>query len=213
MNSLVYFIRPVGERDPVKIGCTTLIHDRLAGLNLWAPTKPEIAATIPGSYDLERRFHALFLAQNDHGEWFRWSPELELVISEIVAGTFDEATLPQPTWLQRPRKAKPDKPRTRKADRQITYCDEYLLRDIEGFLRKTGMAASAFGRRAVGDPAFVAGLRKGRNAYANVSRRVRSFMLDAANASPLHRAASLHGDTGSASLSPCGADPVNVEGR
>lgn len=50
------------------------------------------------------------------------------------------------------------------------------LRSIELFLRRTGMAATTFGREAVRDPRFVHDLRKGREISARMARRVEHFM-------------------------------------
>lgn len=48
--------------------------------------------------------------------------------------------------------------------------------DIEAFLERTGMAASAFGNEAIGDPNFVADLRGGRSVGLRLADRVRDFM-------------------------------------
>ena len=50
------------------------------------------------------------------------------------------------------------------------------LRTIEKFLRRTGMAATTFGRDAVRDPRLVHDLRKGREPSDRMKRRVEHFM-------------------------------------
>ena len=50
------------------------------------------------------------------------------------------------------------------------------LRNIELFLRRTGMAATRFGKEAVRDPRFVHDLRKGRELSDRMKRRVEHFM-------------------------------------
>lgn len=50
------------------------------------------------------------------------------------------------------------------------------LRSIEIFLRRTGMAATRFGREAVRDPRFVHDLRKGRELGERMKRRIEHFM-------------------------------------
>jgi hypothetical protein len=183
MSSLVYFLRPIGARGPIKIGCTTLIHQRLAGINAISPQELEIAATIPGSYDLERRLHSKFLPTRHHGEWFNWSQELEGLIEQVVDGTFDADALPEPVWLSATVKTTkgvkaPKRVKSERVAREAVCAtrDEYLLADVLKFLRRTGMPPSRFGRAAAGDPALVAGLRRGRVAYAKLSLRVRTFM-------------------------------------
>jgi hypothetical protein len=51
-----------------------------------------------------------------------------------------------------------------------------LLREIEPFLRRSGMAPTRFGREAVGDPRFVFDLRRGREPRGETERRVRHFL-------------------------------------
>ena len=51
-----------------------------------------------------------------------------------------------------------------------------LLREIERFLRDTGMPWTKFGRLAVHDPRFVGDLRNGREPRPVVEDRVKSFM-------------------------------------
>ncbi|MGF7169604.1 2,4-dienoyl-CoA reductase-like NADH-dependent reductase (Old Yellow Enzyme family) [Sphingobium xanthum] len=50
------------------------------------------------------------------------------------------------------------------------------LRSIEIFLRRTGMAATSFGRESVRDPRLVHDLRKGRELSERMKRRIEHFM-------------------------------------
>jgi hypothetical protein len=98
----VYFIRAIDvPQGPVKIGCSGSVRWRLGGLQRCSPYNLEVAATIPGGHDLERRFHALFRDSYLRREWFSWTPELEEVIDEIRDGTFDVETLPDGVNLTR----------------------------------------------------------------------------------------------------------------
>lgn len=90
----VYFIKPVGADGPVKIGCSILPTDRLSALTTWSPVKLEIAATIKGDEELERRFHTAFLENRSHAEWFLGCDRLTAVIAQVAAGTFDVSSLP-----------------------------------------------------------------------------------------------------------------------
>lgn len=92
--SRVYFIRPIGMAGPVKIGTSRTPDRRLNTFETWSPFPLEIAAAIDGDYRLERRFHNHFAADHTHREWFKWSPQLEMVIQAVKAGTFDVSTLP-----------------------------------------------------------------------------------------------------------------------
>lgn len=51
-----------------------------------------------------------------------------------------------------------------------------LIRNIEKFLRRTGMPATKFGRLATHDPRFVLDLRNGRTPRGYTERRVEHFM-------------------------------------
>ncbi len=51
-----------------------------------------------------------------------------------------------------------------------------LIRDIEAFLRQTGMPWTKFGRLAANDPRFVQDLRNGRMPGPTVTSRVEHFM-------------------------------------
>jgi hypothetical protein len=53
---------------------------------------------------------------------------------------------------------------------------ESFLQDIENYLARTGMSASAFGRAAVGDPSFVLDLRNGRAPNLRLAARINDFM-------------------------------------
>ncbi|WP_338633918.1 hypothetical protein [Afipia carboxidovorans] len=55
---------------------------------------------------------------------------------------------------------------------------EAFLSDIEAFLSRTQMKASAFGWQAVRDPNFVGDLRNGRNPTLSIVERVQEFMRE-----------------------------------
>jgi len=52
----------------------------------------------------------------------------------------------------------------------------HVRREIEGFLRRTGMPATKFGRLAVNDPRFVLDLRNGREPRSHTKARVIDFI-------------------------------------
>ncbi|RHW17854.1 hypothetical protein D1610_04860 [Sphingomonas gilva] len=51
-----------------------------------------------------------------------------------------------------------------------------LLREIQGYIRSTGMKPTVFGRAAVNDPRLVTDLKRGREPGARLSARVRAFI-------------------------------------
>jgi hypothetical protein len=95
MENRVYFVRPVGQEGPVKIGYSRKSDERLAALALWSPVALEIVAEFPGGHQTERQFHTMFRHLWSHCEWFNASPELTATIEAIAAGTFDPAVLPE----------------------------------------------------------------------------------------------------------------------
>jgi hypothetical protein len=91
----VYFIKPVGQDGPIKIGCSRWPDRRLSEVMLWSPVELEIVASFGGGFKMERRFHAAFFNDHSHREWFRPSAALIETIASINAGTFDEKSLPK----------------------------------------------------------------------------------------------------------------------
>lgn len=55
----------------------------------------------------------------------------------------------------------------------------HLLREIEIFLRSSGVPAARFGRNAVNDPRFVFDLRRGREPRPQTVARVVDYLEDA----------------------------------
>jgi hypothetical protein len=53
-----------------------------------------------------------------------------------------------------------------------------ILADVERFLEASQMTATAFGHRALNDPAFVHELRRGRECKRATRLRIYSFMLN-----------------------------------
>jgi hypothetical protein len=65
----------------------------------------------------------------------------------------------------------------RASDMRVERMDAgMLIREVERFLRKTGMPATKFGRLATNDPRFVLDLRMGRIPRSRTERRVEHFM-------------------------------------
>lgn len=59
-----------------------------------------------------------------------------------------------------------------------------LIDSVESFLKKTGMSASAFGRKALGDPRFLSDVKSGRRPGFVTLRRVEMFLRDSENDIP-----------------------------
>lgn len=87
----VYFIRPVGMPDLVKIGFSNNPAKRLDNMLCWSPIPLELVATIPGDIKLEGRIHGLFKGCHSHREWFKETPELTRFMERLAAGEPIEA--------------------------------------------------------------------------------------------------------------------------
>lgn len=103
----VYFIKPIGLDGPIKVGCSQSPETRRRSLETWSPFALEIVAQVDGGFDLEHRFHALFIETHQRREWFGWSKRIAATIAAINDGTFDISTLPSPIFASaNPRKGK-----------------------------------------------------------------------------------------------------------
>lgn len=104
----VYFVRPVGERGPVKIGCSIRPEKRRQSLQVSERRPLEFAAQIPGSLRDEQRIQSLFWHDHIGGEWFNWSPILQILIDAAARGEAEIENLPparvrrQPPGKRRP---------------------------------------------------------------------------------------------------------------
>jgi hypothetical protein len=98
-DSQVYFLRPVGQSGPIKIGVSKHPITRLTHYLAWSPVPLEIVATIAGDGELERRFHNAFAHLHSHHEWFRADSDLSEMIERIRGGQFDISALPAPRSL------------------------------------------------------------------------------------------------------------------
>lgn len=94
MIGFVYFMRQISGGGPVKIGHSYKPEARIYAYNTMSPYPLEIVALFPGDITIENRFHILFSHLRSHHEWFRSAPELEAVIADVQAGTFDADSLP-----------------------------------------------------------------------------------------------------------------------
>jgi len=82
----IYFLRPVGQRGPIKIGCSMEPTARLKHLAHWSPIPLELAGEVAGDHDVERRLHKMFAADRSHHEWFHPSAALEEIIARAAEG-------------------------------------------------------------------------------------------------------------------------------
>lgn len=77
MTGYVYFLKPVGQAGPIKVGHSICPMDRLDSLRTWSPIDLEIIASFKGPREIETAIHHRFAHCHLRGEWFE--PVAELV--------------------------------------------------------------------------------------------------------------------------------------
>jgi hypothetical protein len=82
----VYFIKPIGQDGPIKIGCSHTPKRRLAELMVWSPSILEIVTVTPGDIKTEMSIHARFHEARLHGEWFQPCTDLLALIEGLKRG-------------------------------------------------------------------------------------------------------------------------------
>lgn len=142
----VYFIKPMGMDGPIKVGCSVSPDNRRRTLETWSPFPLEVVAEVAGDFDLERRFHALFIETHIRREWFGWSRRIATVIAAINAGTFDVSTLPEPLHVS-DREAGEKRKKPARTDAQRKQ-QSYALR-IHHTYRRTGWDSRMYVRDCV----------------------------------------------------------------
>lgn len=82
----IYFIRPIGEIGPVKIGCSRVPENRLHLMTRWSPQPLEVVHSFDGSFKLEANIHACLADAHIHWEWFRPTPQVVGLVDRLQAG-------------------------------------------------------------------------------------------------------------------------------
>ena len=82
----VYFIRPIGQDGPIKIGSSRCPEDRLATYMRWSPYPLEIVVSVPGTMKTEVAIHCCFADAHSHEEWFRPIPRLLAAVERLIEG-------------------------------------------------------------------------------------------------------------------------------
>lgn len=86
MSGFVYFIKPVGQAGPIKVGHSIFPPDRLGALQTWSPVDLELISQFPGSFEIERAIHERFARWQVRGEWFEPVDELVKLAEGIRDG-------------------------------------------------------------------------------------------------------------------------------
>lgn len=86
MKEYIYFIKPVGQLGPIKIGTSWKPIDRLSQVMMWSPVPLELELTIEGGEDLERNIQDCFADCHSHSEWFYPHERLREAINRLKDG-------------------------------------------------------------------------------------------------------------------------------
>lgn len=86
MTKSVYFLKPVNQCGPIKIGVSDDVKNRLRTYSSWSPVPLELIVAIPGSYALERSLHESLAYAHSHLEWFHPVDELLNGIHALLQG-------------------------------------------------------------------------------------------------------------------------------
>jgi Meiotically Up-regulated Gene 113 (MUG113) protein len=143
------YVLQAGDTDMVKIGwADSDVEGRRRELQCAHWLELRVIRVIECEAVVERWLHRHFAEYRARGEWFRFVPAMLTI-------TVDELNIPAP---RPPSEVIP------------------LANEIEVFLRKTGMSATAFGIQAANDPQLVHELRKGRECRKATRNRVAAFI-------------------------------------
>lgn len=74
----------VGFADYVKIGYARCLKDRIATLQTGLPVELIVYGSWPGTKSDEGALHARFATERLRGDWFRLTPEVHQVISDLA---------------------------------------------------------------------------------------------------------------------------------
>jgi 2,4-dienoyl-CoA reductase-like NADH-dependent reductase (Old Yellow Enzyme family) len=143
-----YIIRS-GDTSFVKIGWADEdVEERRRALQTAHYELLTVLRVIDGPPTVERWMHSRFSQHRVRGEWFTFHDDM-LTVQPL-------ACIPAPI------ESAPTDPET--------------LDAIEGFLARSGMTATGFGRAVAGDPTLVHELRKGRECRRVLRRKILAFI-------------------------------------
>lgn len=97
----IYFLRPTGEKGPIKIGSSVRPESRLITYQIWSPVILELVAFLPVHHTTETFLHRHFIKWWLHGEWFSWNEELQGLLDYIVRhGEMPDWVTPPTNWQE-----------------------------------------------------------------------------------------------------------------
>ena len=66
----IYFVKPIDQAGPIKIGITNDMKVRMQSFTRYSPVRLEMAVSVPGTLAIERSLHERFAYAHSHFEWF-----------------------------------------------------------------------------------------------------------------------------------------------
>lgn len=88
----IYFIKPIGQTGPIKIGISSDPVRRLAEFGGWSPVPLELIGSVSGTWHDEQFLHDCLASHHLHGEWFNAAPAVLDATAMVVAeGGFEKA--------------------------------------------------------------------------------------------------------------------------
>ena len=82
LKTQVYFFR---SGSLVKIGCTKEhVEIRARAVSDFGRQEIEIIGSVPGGYPSEKACHLVLASYHEHGEWFRYTPEVAEAIADLL---------------------------------------------------------------------------------------------------------------------------------
>lgn len=84
--TFIYFMRPIGQLGPVKVGCSIQPLSRLAQYQAWSPIPLEVFFSFPGGPKIEAALHAHLADTFSHHEWFHASEKLQRIVAGLRDG-------------------------------------------------------------------------------------------------------------------------------
>ncbi len=99
---LIYFVQ-AGVGGPIKIGITSDLENRLAGLKTSCPYPLSVIGTVQGTRSDERLLHLCLTCSRMTGEWFEPTPKVLALIKDAMAGIWPEPPAP----VEQPRVVEP----------------------------------------------------------------------------------------------------------
>lgn len=108
MNGYIYFVFRGIRRSPrIKIGFSTDVEKRIAGLQTASPELLKLLGSVPGTIRQEKEIHAVLASESVGGEWYEPSHLVRSFVAYAVTFGINAAIAEAVAWSSKPKP--PDK--------------------------------------------------------------------------------------------------------